>query len=139
MQYVDVPTVSCRLVVIDPSCCLSVVMCAVRFVFREAILCIAFHGLVTEVILQNSFQDFLSSHLMAAAYSALDARYCTFLRSRRSGLSFVRWYLRLFAFTSFLCNVISSPVMLSVPAALFVFSLLIIVQISLYVGGAISS
>jgi len=34
---------------------------------------------------------------------------------------------------------ISSPVMLSVPAALFVFSLLIIVQISLNVGGAISS
>jgi len=34
---------------------------------------------------------------------------------------------------------INSPVMLSVPAALFVFSLLIIVQISLNVGGAISS
>jgi len=105
VQYVDVPTVSCRLVVIDPSCCLSVVMCAVRFVFREAILCIAFHGLVTEVILQNSFQDFLSSHLMAAAYSALDTRYCTFLPSHCSGFSFVPWYLRLFAFTSFLCNV----------------------------------
>ena len=51
--------VSCRLIVIDPSCCLSVVMCAVRFVFLAAILCIAFHGLVAEVILQNSFQDLL--------------------------------------------------------------------------------
>jgi len=33
---------------------------------------------------------------------------------------------------------ISSPIMLSIPATLFVFSLLIIIQISLYVGGAIS-
>ena len=47
--------------------------------------------------------------------------------------------LRIFYFRVLPPCLISSPIMLSVPAALFVFSLLIIVQISLYVGGAISS
>jgi hypothetical protein len=51
------------------------------------------------------FPRFAFFRLMAAAYSALDISYCTFLCSHCSGLSFVRWYLPLFAFISFFCNV----------------------------------
>src|SRR5215469_10626632 len=80
-------------------------MVAARRVLPAAILYIAPQGLVTEVRLQNSFHDLLFSCLMAAAYSALEARYSSFLCTLNSMLSFVRWYLRRFAFTSFLCVV----------------------------------
>ena len=92
-------------VVCEPSCCLSVFILTARCILPAAILYIALQGLVTEVRLQNSFYDLLFSCLMSAAYCAFEARYNSFLCSLNSLLSFVLWYLRLFAFTSFLCIV----------------------------------
>ena len=58
---------------------------------------------------------------------------------RASVFQMLRINLCIFCFKVLPPCLISSPGMLSVPAALFVFSLLIIVQISLYDGGALSS
>ena len=90
--------------VIDPSCCLGVVVCsAFCLPCNHLVYCIPWVSRRSHSA--ELFPRFVFSRLMAAAYSALDTRYCTFLPTRCSGLSFLRSYLRLFAFTSFLCNV----------------------------------
>jgi len=83
--------VSWRFVVIVPSFCFSVVWGAVRLSLPASILYIPLHLSVIEVIVQYSFQDVYLSFLIAAAYSAFVARYCSFRWSSRTLLSFVCW------------------------------------------------
>ena len=83
-----------RFVVSVPSFCFSVVWGAARLSLPASILCIPLHGLVVEVIVQYTFQDVHLSFLMVAAYSAFEARYCSFRWPRGSLLPFVRWYFR---------------------------------------------
>jgi len=65
-------------------------MCVARFVFPAAILYIAFQGLVTDVKLQNYLHDLIFSRLIAAAYSAFEAKYCPFRCARSSLFFFIR-------------------------------------------------